>query len=53
MVPGVSNERNAFILIGQAVQEEILFGVFHIPENLNAQDLKTRMREAQGCPVMT
>jgi len=51
-VPGVSNEPNTFILIGQAFQEEILFGVLHTPEDLNPQDLKTRKREALGCPVM-
>jgi hypothetical protein len=51
-VPGVSNDRNVFILTGQAVKEEILFGVLHTPENLNVQDFKTRKREALCCPVM-
>jgi hypothetical protein len=49
-VLGVSNERNAFILKSQAVQEEILFGVLDTPEDLNPQDVKTRKR-ALGCPV--
>jgi hypothetical protein len=50
-VLGVSNERNAFILKSQAVQEEILFGVLDTTEDLNPQDVKTRKRDALGCPV--